>query len=653
MSDAPPGGTESFRPPISDAIDAACDRFEEAWRAGGTRPRIEEYLQQAAETERPLLLRELVLLELFYRSRAGEPARPEDYLARFPALNPRWLERKVRQEQAAGRAAEAPTKAPSGPAVALEPGAEFVPGYRLTRRLGRGGFGEVWKAVGPGGVPTAMKFLRLEEGGAAVEAQALEFMKYVSHPHLLTTFGIWHRDNLLILGMELAECTLQDRLREAVRQHAPGIPSAELLEYMREATKGIDFLNEPRHTIDGRPNQSIVHRDINPQNLLLVGGGVKVADFGLARVMERSVTASAGGMTPAYAAPEFFHKQVSKQSDQYCLAVSYCQLRSNRLPFEGHPLEVMAGHLTQPPDLTILPEAERDVVARALAKQPHDRWPSCRVFVQELADCHAPDSRRTAAAAATPAAVTNSIGMRLVCVPAGRFLMGSPETEPARHADEGPQHLVAISRPFHMGIFPVTQQEYEAVMGHNPAHFKPAAGGGPAHPVESVSWYDATEFCRRLSSRYEERDAGRVYYLPTEAEWEYACRAGTRTPFAFGPSLSSLLANFNGQDPYGDAPRGPFRQQTTPVGSFGANAFGLYDMHGNVWEWCADFYGESYYSQSPERDPLGPRSGDRRVLRGGNWNSSGGKNCRSARRGKDDPTATTHFDGFRVVMIPV
>src|SRR5262249_33672730 len=159
-----------------------------------------------------------------------------------------------------------------------------------------------------------------------------------------------------IIGMELADCTLADRLREAVAQGFPGIPLGELIEYMREAAAGIDFLNEPPHTIGGQPNLSIIHRDIKPHNLLLLGGGVKVADFGLARSVESTMSARSGGMTPAYAAPEFFQRQVSRQSDQYSLAASYCELRGRRLPFEGSPIEVMVGHVMQSPNLAMLPE---------------------------------------------------------------------------------------------------------------------------------------------------------------------------------------------------------------------------------------------------------------------------------------------------------
>ena len=531
----------------------------------------------------------------------------------------------------------------------LRVGAEFVPGYRLLERIGRGGFGEVWKAIGPGGVPMAAKFLQFEREEGTIEARAIEFMKFVNHPHLVTTFGIWHRDEYLIIGMELAERTLKDRLADAVRTRLPGIPPDELFEQMRETAKAIDFLNEPRHVIDGRPRQSIVHRDIKPQNLLLCGGGVKVADFGLARALDRTASGSRGGMTPAYAAPELFEHRVSAQSDQYGLAVTYCQLRTNRLPFEGSPVEVMAGHLTRPPNLAILPEAERPVVAKALAKDPGQRWPNCRAFVEELVGCCREHERLKSTPTTYMQVLTNSIGMKLVNVPAGKFLMGSPEAEAERRDDEGPVHFVTLTRPFYLGAYQVTQEQFELVMdGQNPSEYRGPGRG--RHPVDSLSWYDAVEFCRRLSSRFEEREAQRTYVLPTEAEWEYACRAGSQLPFSLGASLSSREANFNGEHPYGTALAGPFLKGTTPVGMYPPNAYGLHDMHGNVWEWCADFYGSDYYGHSPDRDPLGPRIGISRVLRGGHW-SFKGATCRSARRGKHAPGDPTPFDGFRVAML--
>ena len=147
---------------------------------------------------------------------------------------------------------------------------------------------------------------------------------------------------------------------------------------------GLDYLNEPRHPSEGAEPVGIQHRDVKPQNLLLVGGSVKIADFGLARILEHTQTSHTGSMTPAYAAPEFFKKQTSSQSDQYSLAVAYCHLRGGRLPFTGGMAEVIAGHLLEPPDLTMLPEGEREVAARALAKEPKDRWDSCRAFVEAL-----------------------------------------------------------------------------------------------------------------------------------------------------------------------------------------------------------------------------------------------------------------------------
>ena len=184
---------------------------------------------------------------------------------------------------------------------------------------------------------------------------------------------------------------------------------------------------------------------------------------------------------------------------------------------------------------------------------------------------------------------TNSIGMRLVLIPAGKFIMGSPKDEKDRGDDED-QHEVEITKPFYLGVYTVTQAEYEKIMKTNPSWFS-ARGKGKdkvanvdtaQFPVEMVSWNDAVAFCKKLSELPEEKKAGRTYRLPTEAEWEYACRAGTSTAFHFGNSLSSTQANFDGNYPYGKAGKGPYLGRTAKVDSYPANAFGLYDMHGGI-----------------------------------------------------------------------
>jgi serine/threonine protein kinase len=266
-----------------------------------------------------------------------------------------------------------------------QPGSFVLPGYRLITQLGRGGFGEVWKAVGPGEVPLAMKLVRLDGPKAALEARSLDFMKFIKHPQLIAIFGIWNQEDFLIIGMELAERTLQQRLCEVTQQGAM-IPVRELQGYMAEAAKAIDFLNEPRHTIDGKAGVSIIHRDIKPHNLLLMGNGLKVADFGLARTFEQHLSTKTYALTPAYAAPEFFEGHAFTQSDQYSLAISYYQLRTGALPFQGDLHQLIAGHLNQPPDLSLLPKPEREILRRALAKRPQDRWTNCREFIQKVAD---------------------------------------------------------------------------------------------------------------------------------------------------------------------------------------------------------------------------------------------------------------------------
>jgi serine/threonine protein kinase len=257
--------------------------------------------------------------------------------------------------------------------VPLHAGMKPLPDYELVSLLGRGGYGEVWKAHGPGGFDVALKFIRFGTA-VPVEERALELMRSVKHPHLLPIFGAWRKDKFLIIAMELGAGTLMQRLQESKNKGEDGIPFDVLKEFLGDAAKAIDYLNE----------RGIQHRDVKPQNLLLVGGGVKVADFGLAKFLEQSVASNSGALTPGYAAPEFFNGHTSQQSDQYSLAITYCQLRGGRLPFHGNPAQLMAGHLMQPPDLTMLPPAERPAVARALAKKPEERWPNCRTFADEL-----------------------------------------------------------------------------------------------------------------------------------------------------------------------------------------------------------------------------------------------------------------------------
>jgi uncharacterized protein (TIGR02996 family) len=252
--------------------------------------------------------------------------------------------------------------------------------------------------------------------------------------------------------------------------------------------------------------------------------------------------------------------------------------------------------------------------------------------------------------------LVNSIGMRLVLVPPGTFLMGSASRESRRYADESPRHEVEITRPTWVGKYPLTQAEYERVLGANPSFFQPGRSDNCADldtsqfPVESINWDDAGAFCRALSALREEKKAGRVYRLPTEAEWEYACRGCMATTFHHGRSLTTAQANFDGRQPY-RSPRTDSLGRTCTVGSYPPNAFGLYDLHGNVWEWCADWKSPGYYRDSPRADPPGPPedgTSETRVSRGGGWSFSGA-HCRCAYRGHDDPTGRYNNTGVRIV----
>jgi formylglycine-generating enzyme required for sulfatase activity len=248
--------------------------------------------------------------------------------------------------------------------------------------------------------------------------------------------------------------------------------------------------------------------------------------------------------------------------------------------------------------------------------------------------------------------LAEGVELTMVQILAGSFWMGSPSKEPGRYDDEGPQHQVQL-QGFFMGQTAITQAQWQVVAGwqklqrelnSDPARFK-----GPNRPVERVNWEDAIEFCNRLSQR-----TGRHYSLPSEAQWEYACRAATTTPFHFGETINSELANYDATDAYGDGPKGEYRKQTMSVGMFPANAWGLHDMHGNVLEWCFDHWHTSYNGAPQDGSAWVDQdvnNDKQRLLRGGSWLTFP-RDCRSGCRSLARPVHANSDVGFRVVCLP-
>lgn len=272
------------------------------------------------------------------------------------------------------------------------------------------------------------------------------------------------------------------------------------------------------------------------------------------------------------------------------------------------------------------------------------------------------------ASAQTPQQIDNSLGMKLVLIPSGQFTMGSAPGD-LQSDDDEKQFQVSISKPFYMGATEVTQGQYQKVMGLNPSSFKDSKdnAGSANRPVEQVSWEDAVEFCKRLSMMPDEKQNKRVYRLPTEAQWEYACRAGQKGPFGFDSGTGELgqfawFANNSGDKPIDSqevwkATKEELdeylkvlkenRCRTQPVAQKKPNAWGLYDMHGNVWEWCADWYSD--YPKGQATDPSGPQKGTDRVVRGGGFHFQS-QDCRSAERHGSFPANRVDDLGFRVVV---
>ena len=574
----------------------------------------------------------------------------------------------------------------------------FVIGsYVVLDRIGAGGMGRVYKAMHRQMRRTVALKVLPKSRRTDPHAQA-RFMREVrasarlNHPNIVTAFDVKDEGDLTYLVMEYVKGA---SLSDLIKTHGKLAPP-----------QAAAIAHQVALALEHACERGVVHRDIKPGNILLTERGtVKVLDMGLARIEhpesdpDRPGTLTADGVvigTVDYLSPEqaMDSHRVDTRADIYSLGCTLYHMLSGRVPFPGENVaeKLMKHQMREAEPVTTLapdvPDELVTVVVRMMAKRPGDRFQTPAEVTQALQPWAgqsvaelvasvpaggsgspspstatgvpkpskpAPAPQGPASAAPKPSkpapapprrvpgSTSNRIGMKLRLIRAGEFVMGSPPGEGGRDDDEA-QHRVRITQRFYMSVHPVTNDEYLEFNGdHHSGEYDGHSLTVGNHPVVNISWHDAAAFCAWLSEQ-----EGRTYRLPTEAEWEYACRAGTTTPFNFGETISTDQANYDGTLTYGGGREGVYRTCTTPVGQFGPNAWGLCDMHGNVWEWCHDWYAKDYDATSVQTDPRGPGIGGARVFRGGSWYDDP-STCRSADRDKDNPDRRSGDLGFRVV----
>ena len=270
-------------------------------------------------------------------------------------------------------------------ALTLQIGKEICPGYQLKRLLGRGGYGYVWEADKDDGSPVALKFLPCGEGMAASqEIRAISALSHIRHPNLITIEKVWCQASYLVIEMKLADGNLLDLLDICKTEHNAALPADQACFYLGQAAEGLDFLNARQHHIDGQ-TVAIRHCDVKPSNILLFDDKVKLCDFGFSSINTMPMQNHRQAGTLDFTAPEVFQGRISEWSDQYSLAVTYCVLRSDCVPWIGTLAQFVPGYVRPEPDLSMLTNAEKPIIYRALSRVPQDRWPSCKQLIAQLA----------------------------------------------------------------------------------------------------------------------------------------------------------------------------------------------------------------------------------------------------------------------------
>jgi formylglycine-generating enzyme required for sulfatase activity len=554
--------------------------------------------------------------------------------------------------------------------------------YRAEKLLGQGGFGKTFKAVDedqprkPFCVIKQFSFQSNKPKHREMalklfyeEAQHLEALgKHDQIPELLAYFDIEGEPYLVqqfIDGQDL----------EQELETSGTFNQTQIRELLESLLPVLDFLH----------NQSIpiIHRDIKPANIIRrqIDRQLILVDFGAAKQATQTILAQTGTVigSPEYTAIEQARGKPVFASDIYSLGITCIHLLTDVSPFDlfdmnrdawiwrdylvDNPVDEKLGKVLDKMIANSLPQRYRSAteVLTALrnrqiispsngvleypqntvtksAKIAHliNNHPQLQSFKFETASLTIGTTfwgSKKAIVKKSPGTayqfvedLGNQLKLEMVSIPAGIFLMGAPSLEEGSSDAQRPQHRVRLPS-FYMGKYPITQAQYQAVMGNNPAYFK-----GENLPVETVSWHDAVEFCEKLSQR-----TGKQYRLPSESEWEYACRGKTSTAFYFGATISPEVVNYQ-------------TEQTTPVGNFPANNYGLYDMHGNIMEWCADKYHGSYVDAPIDGSVWNNDSKPAYVLRGGSWYSKSSY-CRSAARSYYTPDYRCAYFGFRVVCV--
>ncbi len=558
--------------------------------------------------------------------------------------------------------------------------------YTITGILGGGGFGSTYTATeNKSGKTFAIKTLNTQQqtNKTITEFTSLQ-VSFVNealrlakcpHPHIVQVYEVVESQGLMGMVMEYIQ---GQNLAELVEDNGP-MSQQQALKIMEQIGAALTLVH----------SQELLHRDIKPHNIMLrrSDSSAVLIDFGLARQFAYGQTGTmTNSRTECYAPIEQYKSQgkFGPYTDVYALAATLYNLRTGKSPIPANfrdelqlPLQEPKQHNPQ------IPDWENAAILKGLELEAANRPQSVAewlkllgpftTFTFNIVKVNAQGKEISRSQGQAKQIITdlgNGVTLEMVLIPGGTFTMGSPagEGDPRWDHYEKPQHQVTI-KPFLMGKYPVTQAQWRQVasfpklqidLDPNPSRFK-----GENLPVECVSWYDCIEFCARLSQKTEKN-----YRLPSEAEWEYAARAGTTTAFHIGETLTTDLANYDGNYTYGSGAKGVYREKTTPVGHFQhANAFGLYDIHGNVWEWCLDDWHDSY-TGAPTNGLARPNENDNdyhsernwihwlkeifthknnKLFRGGSWNDVP-RYCRSAFRGCNSPGVRLSYIGFRVAV---